>query len=721
MSSQKCLAIVLLLILGVYARSACNEYSYDDRHYVMAPAEGGHPNTMVATWQGFVAYYTTPYGKDVSAPTRNLRPTVVMSFALLHQIDDGPAVQHVVNIGLHLLATCLVYLLLLRLFYDPWPAILGAAVFGLHALRSDQVIAAVGRSEILALVFGALGLLMFLTAMEESGRRRVCWLSGVALSLFLCFGAKESALAWVVFIPLFALACRWQREGPAIPIGTFLRSHVWPWLGAIVVPAILFGCLLYSVLAKSDVYIETINNPIVRADAAVRIGTGVMVLGHALFQILFPFWLHADYSYRSFEIVTSLADLRFLIPLVIMVAALVAGLRHARRQPALFLAVAVFFGFSFASSNVAVPIASIYGERHMYTPGLALCFAVAWGLSRLRAKGAGLPTGLAVVGGIWLLASCVVIVLRCNTWADDKTLFEHEAHGQPLSIRMQLAAGRQFREPAERAGLLRPEGVTLRKRWKYYLDRAIAIDPEHPVALTNLAYYHARLAKDMRARGAITEARAEESQADAAYQRALESPSYEDFYGRNIYPQIARLAKLRHDPVTRLRSLRKARELDPDSRRVCLELGRFYLDTGAPKVALGILQKGLYKNVNAHDLRYAALEAASRSEDYRTYTKLLEAGEPLQRQSAELAVYRAILHVRRGLFRPARELFDAAIPVLQRAGQPLPVASLSAYPRSLLEVGQTSRAKEFVNEHINDKRLTKSQRAEMLKLAKRLR
>ncbi len=723
MSPAKCLAIVLLLVFGVYARSIFNDFTYDDRHYVMAPADGGFPNTMVAEWQGVGAYYTAHYGKESTSPARNLRPTTVMSFALVHQISDGPALQHFVNIGLHLLATWLIYLLLLRFFCDTWPAIGGAAVFGLHALRSDPVISIVGRGEILSLVFGVLGLLMFLAAMKRTGKHRLYFLCCVGVSIFLSYGAKESGLAWAAFIPLFALACHWRNVDPAASICGILRPCMLPWALAVLLPAIFFGWLLYLCIQNVDMYILTVNNPIVREDAVVRISTAVMVLGYGLLQVLFPFWLCADYSYRTFELVESFGDLRFLIPALIFLFGIAAGLRYAHKQPALFIAVALFFGFSFASSNIAVPVGSIYGERFMYTPGVALCFIVAWAFSWIRRSKLDRKwrLGLTAFAGAWLGMSCLVIVVRCGVWADDMTLFEHEAQSQSQSIRMQLSTGKQYNKAAEKVGLHTPEGAQLRQRWKHYIDRALVIDSENPFTLISLTYYYARVAEVMRMRGSEAEALQEESKAEEALQRALRSPGYEDFYGERIYPELARLADLRGDVAARLRYCKKALEIKPDSSRSYLDLGLSHVESGDQKAALEIFQRGLQRYPDLYTLRYAALEAASRSRDSRAFQALLQDGESMYKNSAMLSVYRAILHVQHRQFAQAISLFDAAIPALQGAKQRLPVESLYAYPLSLLESRQAERAKQFLNKHLDDDRLTASERHKMLQLAQRVR
>ncbi|MEE9386269.1 MAG: hypothetical protein V3V08_22890, partial [Nannocystaceae bacterium] len=59
------LGLLLLVVAGLYARTLGHDYTYDDRHYVMAQTDAGTPNVMVTEWQGFGAYLTTFYGSGV--------------------------------------------------------------------------------------------------------------------------------------------------------------------------------------------------------------------------------------------------------------------------------------------------------------------------------------------------------------------------------------------------------------------------------------------------------------------------------------------------------------------------------------------------------------------------------------------------------------------------------------------------------------------------------
>ncbi|MEE9126502.1 MAG: hypothetical protein V3U11_05130, partial [Planctomycetota bacterium] len=211
------LLLILLATFAAYARALWNDYTYDDRVFVMVPNSEGAPNQMVADVQALPSYFASHYGHGVTDYGRGFRPITVLSFALVNKMfgpapepkqavwDYPPWPQHLVNILLHLLGVLLTYRMVALFTGGGPPALLGAAVFGLHALRSDPVISMVGRAEILGYVFGVGAVLCYVGGLQRARAGRILWLSCSGLLLFASCCSKENAMAWAVFVPLFAL------------------------------------------------------------------------------------------------------------------------------------------------------------------------------------------------------------------------------------------------------------------------------------------------------------------------------------------------------------------------------------------------------------------------------------------------------------------------------------------------------------------------------------
>ncbi|MEE2885976.1 MAG: hypothetical protein VX951_00975, partial [Planctomycetota bacterium] len=477
LSPKQCLLILVVLTFGVYSPSLVNGFAYDDMDIVRVPSVSGFPNHMVAEVQPIGDYYSGYYGESVAGLGRGYRPTTVLSWALVHAVTKRPAEsvppdaarasagpQHFVNILLHCFAVWLTFRMLSLLAGGGFGPVLGAAVFGLHALRSDPVLSLVGRGEILGYLFGVLGLLGYVAALRRSGGGRYCYLAGTGLALFLAFTSKESAAPWVVFLPLFVLAMAWLgRDGAPTPMQQLL-----PWLVGVLTPFLVFLGLYLSVTSDlGDFSPAYESNPLWYLPDQ-RFGTGVMLMGYAIYKLLVPFSLACDYGAEVFTMVESLADSRFLLAFALLLGLLAFGLLRATRHPLLFLATAAFFGFSLLVSNIPFPIETIFAERLYYTPTLACSFLVAWLAGRLG--GTRLQTSGVWSLGLWCAVCSLVILKRDFNWRDNASLFAADVVSQPRSISMLLSQRDmlEFQHPGQ---------------WKQVLDKAYALSPTSPFVL----------------------------------------------------------------------------------------------------------------------------------------------------------------------------------------------------------------------------------------------
>ncbi|MEE9127926.1 MAG: glycosyltransferase family 39 protein, partial [Planctomycetota bacterium] len=257
--------LVLLPPLLVYISSLDNGFVFDDRGSVQSrDPDRGVEQEMVATLRPLPEYFTSHYLRGAAPTSRGYRPITVLSYALTYRFLSKPLLpenwprsrdgldpqeqdrldrlegmpHHAINILLQLLNTWLVFLILRR-FCPGWPAVLGALVFGVHAIHTEVVANIVGRGELLGFGFGAAALLLYLRGMDK---RRVLNFSLAGLLLGLAFFSKESALAWLVFLPVVRVAQ--HRPGPQRDILHALLLGLVPvvlflWLRAIALENLL--------------------------------------------------------------------------------------------------------------------------------------------------------------------------------------------------------------------------------------------------------------------------------------------------------------------------------------------------------------------------------------------------------------------------------------------------------------------------------------------------
>ncbi|MBN2489797.1 MAG: DUF1736 domain-containing protein [Planctomycetes bacterium] len=471
------LAAILLLTAAIYAPSAWNGFTYDDAFYVQAETTGG-PNVMVRELQPLGDYFRRPYGYPQARHGRGFRPATVYSFALTHHVfsqSRGPSSErtdpawphHALNVLLHVLGTWLVYRIMRRFTGPGLPPLLAALVFGVHTLRSDTVIAIVGRGEILAFVAGAGALELYLEGLART-RRRAWFFAPAALLLFLALSSKENALGWAALLPAFG-AVALRRADPAASLAAALRRQALAFVLVAGPPVALFVILRHQMLLEhGQRFLVTFNaNPLYHEAAAVRMMTGAMLLGYGLWKMVAPFSLACDYGVYVFRLVHSALDPRFLGAVAALAVLAAGGALAFRRHGLLFLAVAVFLVFGLITSNTPVAIETIFAERLYYLPALGLSLAVAWLAARIATRRRA-HAALLLATGAWSIAAGALCVKRCFDWRSMESLVLADVDAQPRSLFLNLEA----------AGIHARRGDA-RERDRY-LERAERLDPESP-------------------------------------------------------------------------------------------------------------------------------------------------------------------------------------------------------------------------------------------------
>ncbi|MBZ4418524.1 tetratricopeptide repeat protein [Myxococcus sp. RHSTA-1-4] len=215
------LAVVLALTGAVLATALPAGFIFDDAADV--------EHNPVATPAGFAPHLA-----------RTVRPLLKASYALGVALHGPEAPAHrAVNLGLHLAATTLVFLLLRRWLAShrpddgnaAMPALAGAALWALHPLACDTVIPISGRSMGLSSVL-LLGALLAVTG--ERPPRAAGMVAGAMLALLAPL-ARETALV----LPL--LLAWWHATlGPREPWRGALRRHAPVWAGTLASALLVF-------------------------------------------------------------------------------------------------------------------------------------------------------------------------------------------------------------------------------------------------------------------------------------------------------------------------------------------------------------------------------------------------------------------------------------------------------------------------------------------------
>ncbi len=464
--------LTLLLVFAMYVPSVGNAFAVDAALLAKPTFRNGAEQPLISTLHSPAFYFTQHFWAGNETYDALYRPVPIYSFALTHHLLSKPSFSaknhavphHIIDLLLHLLAVVLVWRFVLSLKISPPVAVMTALLFGAHAIHHEVVVSIVGRTELLAFTCGLGALLLF-------GRNTKGSLVASSVLLLVAFCSKESALAWVAFLPCFQLARGW------------LIGDTRSWLlkyAIVVVPALLIWFLLRN-NALADMShipreIDNLKNPLAHVDTTTRLLTAIKIWGYGLYKCLVPYPLSFLYGVGTFSIVTSPSDPGFLASTVALLTILITGLVFAKRLPLLFLGMALLLGFSFTASNVPVVAGTIFGERLYYTPSLGLCLIVALLLIQFAKQAKPMRIGL----GIYVALNVAIVLPRNNLWDEDEPLLFSDVQVQPGSANMHhdIAAILYNRKPPEKVAAVAS------------VHTALAIYPEYPQALLKLASFH---------------------------------------------------------------------------------------------------------------------------------------------------------------------------------------------------------------------------------------
>jgi len=339
--------------------------------------------------------YWWPYGESgLYRPITTL--TYLFNYAVLEN-GDQPAGYHEINFLLHVCNVLLVYLLARRWWKTGWKAFAVAALWAVHPVLTESVTNIAGRADLLAALAVLSGLWMYLKSAESQGARRWAWLGGLMLAAMCGVFSKENAVVLPGVMALLELSDR--KRGRALALGCLA-----------VLPALM--AMAYqraAVLSKlPPMEIPFLDNPLAAAGFWSAKLTAIHLLAKYLGLLIWPARLSWDYSYAQIPMAAgSLADWAgWMAVAAVGAAAFLAG----RFQRTVFFAIGFGFVTILPTSNLVLPIGTIFAERFLYLPAIALAIclvAVADALGRKTGYPRMAPVVLGVIG----------VTLAARTWA----------------------------------------------------------------------------------------------------------------------------------------------------------------------------------------------------------------------------------------------------------------------------------------------------------------
>jgi tetratricopeptide (TPR) repeat protein len=510
----KRIAAALALVaasLAVHWPPAGAGFAQDDVDFVTANASlrsaGAAARALVAPF---------PPGQ----PERALyRPLTHLSFAADRALfGDHARGYHATNAVLYLANALLVQRLARAYALPPAAAFAAALLFAAHPVHCEAVDAIAGRSEILALLFAQLSLLLFTRALRlpepglalaprsrsgsglrsptarcalrlpepglARGARRALW-AAAALQGLACLAKESSAvLPGVLAVHVAAFSAPARAAGAR----AWLRGYL------ALAPSL---ALLAAYLALRTAVLGGFSPqaaPLAGADLATRLLTQGAVLFVYLRLLVFPDLLQVDFYYQVLIGIVHRPTLGSLLGWTLFLALLSVATRlllaHLRADPsdegsarrarraAALCAFAIFFGFLLPVSHL-VDIGVLAAERLLFAPSLGFVLLAVLAGERALARLAAPDLRRALATSLVLLLAASGMArsaLRAAEWRDPARLWLSAERLLPGDARIPSNLATVY---LERGDFAAAEAA---------LARALALDPTARFARGNLGF-----------------------------------------------------------------------------------------------------------------------------------------------------------------------------------------------------------------------------------------
>ncbi|MEW6682717.1 MAG: tetratricopeptide repeat protein [Nitrospirota bacterium] len=192
-------ALVVLLFATVFAYHGAlrNGFVWDDSHTIVN-------NRAIDSLKSMPSWFTRPETWSARFEA-SYRPVITASFGLDVALwGRNPARFHAVNIAIHLSVILLTSVLAIRLWGQPWSAVLAAGLVALHPINAEAVNYVSARSSLLSTFF-TLGAVAAWARWSDGRPAAIRWLAASLILGGLALGTKETS----VVLPLLIIV--WDR------------------------------------------------------------------------------------------------------------------------------------------------------------------------------------------------------------------------------------------------------------------------------------------------------------------------------------------------------------------------------------------------------------------------------------------------------------------------------------------------------------------------------
>jgi tetratricopeptide (TPR) repeat protein len=421
---------VLSLTFLTFASTFTFGWVYDDPPQI--------PQDQYLQWNRLNYLFTHHlWASTAGTEARFYRPLLSLWFLINKSLFGlDPHWFHVTTVLTHVTATGLAFLIARKVLRDPGPALLAAAIFGMHPLQVEAASWISSVNDPLAAVLCFSSFLAYRKAREvgQTSGAGVWWVIS-AISFFLALLTKEVSVA----LPLIVLVDLWSSsDGTAatkaswrnVAMGYGLTAALWLLLRTVV----LGQTATVGLLAAG-------TKPLLSAPK---------ILLFDLYRVVFPVGLSPHYDFRPVES----GGMKFLLTLGILAVLVWLAMAAARRNRELWVAYAWLVFPLLPSTNLGwMNQDDFVHDRYMYISmlGVALLAGSAFAALRRKRPDAGLVPLLSVV---LIVVMGFASAIQSQYWANEVFLFSRAVKIAPrnewshLNYGAALSARNRFGEAA---------------------------------------------------------------------------------------------------------------------------------------------------------------------------------------------------------------------------------------------------------------------------------
>ena len=446
------IAIASLFVVAflLYANTIQHGYVLDDvavitKNKFVQQGVAGIPELFkTGFYSGYFGYNNNLY-----------RPLPLVTFAIGQSLwGNNSHPDHLVNVLFYAIACCILFYMLLQLFgKHRWLlAYIITLLFITHPIHTEVVANIKSRDEILAFIFCCLSLIFCFRYIVN--KSLFALLFG-GLALFLGMLSKESAIAFMVIIPLAIYYFGEINYGEKIKFWKD-RNFIAVVLTLMVAVSFYFSiryALFYND-AKTVTQVLPVDNVMSGVSFFERFPTAILVLGRYLLLLIWPYPLVFDYSFKTIAIV-GWGDVTAWLSFIIISALKIFGLVMLPKKNYISFGIFFFLISIFIVSNIIVTIGSGMAERFLFTPALGYCIVI--GVLLMQQKKSAEFIFNAKQFQKFLFSILMVIlslfsyqtVTRNLAWKNQITLFSTDVKNAPKSARAHYSLGNQLIEDAK--------------------------------------------------------------------------------------------------------------------------------------------------------------------------------------------------------------------------------------------------------------------------------